>query len=304
MTVDLPIADPTSRTVDLDGPTHYLDYGGPTVAPLVVAVHGLGGGAWNWSGIAPLLTDHLRVLAIDLAGHGRTPRAGRTTSVPGNRRLLDRFLREVVTEPVVLMGNSMGGLITLLETAESPDMVRAAVLVDPALPRPWLSRIDPAVALSFAVAAVPGLAESVMNRRQRRQTPQRQMRETLALCSVDWHRIPQPVIDEGLRTATERPAPEFPPKDVLAAARSLVGILARPRVLRRRIARIQSTPVLLIHGVADRLVSVRLARAAASAYPSWTYEEMADVGHIPMMEKPRETADIVLRWLDSVAGVV
>ena len=66
-----------SRWTDLGGPVHYLDYGGPAGAPVIVAVHGLEGSAVNWSALAPLLTDRYRVLAPDLAGHGFTRSAGR-----------------------------------------------------------------------------------------------------------------------------------------------------------------------------------------------------------------------------------
>ena len=90
-----------SRTIDLGGPTHYLDFGGPAEGPLLLAVHGLGGAAWNWLALAPLLRDDVRMLAIDLAGHGLSPAAGRLTTVGANRRLLDRFIREVAGEPVM-----------------------------------------------------------------------------------------------------------------------------------------------------------------------------------------------------------
>jgi pimeloyl-ACP methyl ester carboxylesterase len=95
------------RIVDLDGPVHYADFGG-TGRPIVL-VHGLGGSHVNWLGVAPQLAAHGHVLAIDLAGHGRTPSLGRTARVDDNRRLLGRFLETVVGEPAVLVGNSMGG---------------------------------------------------------------------------------------------------------------------------------------------------------------------------------------------------
>ena len=66
-----------SRFVDLDGPLHYLDFGGPADGPLLVCVHGLGGSHVNWVAIGPKLAQTCRVLALDLAGHGRTPLAGR-----------------------------------------------------------------------------------------------------------------------------------------------------------------------------------------------------------------------------------
>ena len=66
------------RTVDLDGPVHYADFGG-TGRP-VVLVHGLGGSYANWLAVGPRLAALGRVYALDLAGHGLTPSLGRTGS--------------------------------------------------------------------------------------------------------------------------------------------------------------------------------------------------------------------------------
>src|SRR5436305_738248 len=119
--------------------------------------------------LVPELTDRVRVLALDLAGHGRTPAAGRRTTVSANQRLLDRFVREVVGEPVVLMGNSMGGAISLLQAASTPELTAGLVLVNPALPRPALAPIDPRVAATFALMSMPGVGEAALKRRRRRR---------------------------------------------------------------------------------------------------------------------------------------
>ena len=92
-----------SRWADLGGPVHYLDFGGPAHAPLIVAVHGLGGAAVNWSALAPLLTRKYRLVALDLAGHGLTTSQGRGADVGSNRALLHRFVESVSTRPVILM---------------------------------------------------------------------------------------------------------------------------------------------------------------------------------------------------------
>jgi pimeloyl-ACP methyl ester carboxylesterase len=292
-----------SRTVDLDGPTHYLDLGGPAGAPLVLAVHGLGGAAWNWLAVAPLLTTRCRMLAIDLAGHGLSPAVGRSTSVRANRRLLDRFIREVVQEPVVLMGNSMGGLITLLETVASPDLVEGAILVDPALPRPLLSQVDPRVAMRFAVAALPGIGEAALARQRRRQSVAGQVRDTLKMCTVDISRVPDDVIAEGVRTIESRQPGDFTPADFLQAARSVLRILGRPQVLQRRFRAI-SAPVLLLHGARDRLVPLKVAKAAAREFPEWRFEVAEDIGHVPMLEAADWTAAKVLDWLEHDAKLL
>src|SRR6266704_3047164 len=147
--------DDRSHWVDLDGPVHYLDYGGPAGGPLVVAVHGLGGSAVNWSAVAPLLTGRCRVLAPDLAGHGLTRPLGRGTRVAPNRMLLHRFVESVADTPVILMGNSMGGMISLLEASAEPGAVAGLILVDPALPF-VPARPDPTVAGLFALYLMPG----------------------------------------------------------------------------------------------------------------------------------------------------
>src|SRR3954453_21312372 len=131
-----------SRYVDLDGPVHYLDFGGPADGPLLVCVHGLGGSHVNWLAIGPELAKTCRVLALDLAGHGRTPLSGRSPGVHANRRLLHRFVTEVVSGPVILVGNSMGGMISLAEAADAPSEVTGLVLIDPALPLARFAKLD------------------------------------------------------------------------------------------------------------------------------------------------------------------
>src|SRR5712692_7938224 len=96
-----------SRTVDLDGPLHFADFGGS--GPTMVLVHGLGGSHVNWMAVGPALAARARVLAPDLAGFGRTPLAGRSAHLRANQGLLDRFLDAVADGPAVLVGNSMGG---------------------------------------------------------------------------------------------------------------------------------------------------------------------------------------------------
>src|SRR5690242_18270460 len=152
--------------IDLGLPVHYLDFGGPSDAAILVAVHGLGGSALNWLSIAPLLTSRYRLVAPDLAGHGLTRSLGRSTAVRANRALLHEFLARVTDQPAVLLGNSMGGMIALLEAAESPPAVAGLVLLDPA--SPFLPSVpDPLVAAAFAGYAMPGVNRAIMAARRR-----------------------------------------------------------------------------------------------------------------------------------------
>src|SRR3954464_4131582 len=138
----------TSRLLDWDGPVHYVDFGGNADGPTFVLVHGLGGSHLNWDLLAPLLTAHGRVPALALPGCARGERGSRRATVQANVAVLRRFLREIAAAPAVLVGNSMGGMISIFTAASAPRAVRAVALLDPALPGGRRSR-DPAVAGQF-----------------------------------------------------------------------------------------------------------------------------------------------------------
>lgn len=301
MTDRTPTAPGESRTVDIDGPVHYVDFGGPGGAPAVVLVHGLGGSHLNWDLFAPLLRPHARVWALDLPGFGRSEPGGRTASVHANVAVLQRFLAEVVGEPAVLVGNSMGGMLSILAAGERPDAVTGLVLLDPAIPGPRRA-LDPLVAAMFAVYALPFIGERFLVWRRSRQSELARVREMLRLCGVDPDTLPADVVDRSVTLLQEREDVDGMDRAFLAAARSLVKLLVDPRRYRQAMASIDD-PVLLVHGDRDRLVPVAAARDIARRHPAWQYVEMPGVGHVPQLQVPEELAREVLDWMRTVVRV-
>jgi pimeloyl-ACP methyl ester carboxylesterase len=287
--------------VDLGGPVHYVDFGGPATGPAVVLVHGLGGSHLNWDLFAPLLTGHARVWALDLPGFGRSEPGERTASVSANAATLQRFLAEVVGEPAVLIGNSMGGMLSILATGERPEAVTGLVLLDPAVPGPRRA-VDPLVALMFLIYAVPFLGERFLRVRRTRSTDVARVREMLVLCGIDPDDVPPEVIDRSVTLLEEREDVEGMDRAFLVAARSLLRLLVDPRRYRTAMASIE-VPVLLVHGDRDRLVPVAAARDIARRHPAWRYLELPDVGHVPQLQVPERLAADVLAWLDETAEI-
>jgi len=285
-----------SLWVDLDGPVHYVDYGGPDGGSLLVCVHGLGGSLLNWAALAPLLTGTCRVLALDLAGFGHTRGGSRSTSVYANQRLLHRFVTEVAGTPAILVGNSMGGLISILQASEHPGTVAGLVLVDPALPISLRARPDPRVVATFAAFLLPVLGRRLLARRRDATSAEEAARALLRLCCADPARVPSDVVDLHVELASQRREYSDVDSELLTAAQSLVWVLADRRGYRSRQQAID-VPVLLLHGDRDRLVDIASARAAASANPSWRFEVAHGVGHVPQLETPGWTAERVLDWL-------
>jgi pimeloyl-ACP methyl ester carboxylesterase len=284
-----------SRTVDIGGPVHYVDFGGPDDAPAVVLVHGLGGSHLNWDLFAPLLSPHARVRALDLPGFGRSEPGGRNASVQSNVAVLQRFLDEVVGEPAILVGNSMGGMISILTAGERPDVVTGLVLLDPAVPGPRRA-LDPLVAVMFAIYAIPFAGERFLALRRNRQSERARVVEMLKLCGVDPKAVPAEVIDRSVTLLEEREDVVGMDRAFLAAARSLVWLLIDPRRYRRAMASIEA-PVLLVHGDRDRLVPVAAARDIAKRHASWRYLELPRVGHVPQLQVPERLAGEVRDWM-------
>jgi pimeloyl-ACP methyl ester carboxylesterase len=287
-----------SRTVNLDGPVHYVDFGGNPDGPTVVLVHGLGGSHLNWDLLAPLLTPHGRVYAIDLLGFGRSEPGKRKASVQANVAVVERFIDEVAGAPVVLVGNSMGGMISILVAGERPDAISSLVLLDPAVPGPRRA-LDPLVATMFAIYSIPLVGERFLAKRRASTSVRDRVIETLKLCGVDPDTVPSTVIDRSVTLLDERADVEGMDKAFLVAARSLVKLLVDPRRYRKAMSSLR-LPVLLVHGDRDRLVPVAAARDIARRHPAWRYLELAGVGHVPQLQKPAELAAAMVGWLAEV----
>jgi pimeloyl-ACP methyl ester carboxylesterase len=104
---------------------------GPNAGPPLVLLHGITQRWQTFLPLIPYLTESCHVYAVDFRGHGRSGRAR-----PGQYRGEDYsadiivFLEKIVREPAILVGHSLGGMVTLYLAAHRQDLVRAAVLGD------------------------------------------------------------------------------------------------------------------------------------------------------------------------------
>jgi pimeloyl-ACP methyl ester carboxylesterase len=289
---------PDSRWIDIDGPVHYREWPGPADGPTFVLVHGLGGSLLNWAAVAPGLSRHGRVLAPDLVGFGLTPAAGRKADVGSNRKVVDRFLKGLDLPKVVLIGNSMGGKVSIIQAAHNPDSVEALVLTDAVFPRARALSGQPSIqiALAFAIYANRRLGEKLATSRARKLGAEGLVRETFKLCAADPSSIDPQLVAAHIELARQRMEFDYATAAFLEAARSIFRSQAAPGKYRRLVQRIQ-LPALVMHGAKDRLVPLGAAKEAAREHQNWRLVVFPDLGHIPQMEAPSRWLQTVEEWL-------
>jgi pimeloyl-ACP methyl ester carboxylesterase len=263
----------------------------------MILLHGLGGSHVNWIRLGPMLAERARVMAPDLPGFGYTPPAGRATTIQANASWVGTFLHEVAGTPAILVGNSMGGLVSILAAARDPEDVAGLILLDPALPLAPREPRDQEVLLGFTAYMVPGVGELFVQRRARLLGAEGLVRETFRLCCSDPSRVPEDVIAAHVAMVEDRLRMPWANPSMLRAARTMIRLLLRRRQFRALLQRVRP-PTLLLNGAGDRLVKVAAARVASEVRPDWDFRPMEDVGHVPQLEAPEQTAREIWRWLD------
>ncbi|MGH2539401.1 MAG: alpha/beta fold hydrolase [Actinomycetota bacterium] len=289
---------PELRTIDVDGPVAFRRWEGPGDTTFVL-VHGLGGSHANWTQVAPGLAGLGRVLALDLPGFGSSPRQGRGSGLMDERRVLSRFMAELATGRVIVAGNSMGGVIGVLQAAVEPVSTAGLILTDSPFPSVRGAFPHPAVIAGFAAYDAPGLGPLVLEARMRGLDAERAVRIGFRLLTADPSSIP----DEIVRLTVDQVRSRGLDPDAQAAFhdawRSLRRLGRRPDVARRALDGVRC-PVLVLHGRRDRLVPAAYAEAVLTEHPAWRGRIFPDLGHVPQMEAPGRWLTEVADWQGSV----
>jgi pimeloyl-ACP methyl ester carboxylesterase len=125
-----PVSDPPLTALELPhGVLTYSDEG-PRDAPALLAVHGIPGSVRDFRHLAPLLTERLRFIRIDLPGFGGSAPLHPDVDTFGSRAQVVVDLADALGLPQFsILGHSMGGGTALVLAATHPERVRLLVLV-------------------------------------------------------------------------------------------------------------------------------------------------------------------------------
>lgn len=123
-------------TIEVDGvPIHYLEWG-KRQQPGLVLVHGGAAHAHWWTFLAPMFAEDWHVVALDLSGHGDSGRRDSYSHEAWACEVMAVADAAGFPGPPVLVGHSLGGLVTIQTASDHGDRLRGAVIVDTPVRRP------------------------------------------------------------------------------------------------------------------------------------------------------------------------
>ncbi len=122
---------PQDKYLDADGlRLHYLDWGNDDAPPMLL-LHGFTGHAHTWDTFARAMGDQFHVLALDQRGHGDSDWAkDGAYMVDDHAGDIGELHDQLMLDPVVLIGLSMGGRNAIMYTGIHPGKVEKLVIVD------------------------------------------------------------------------------------------------------------------------------------------------------------------------------
>lgn len=249
----------------------------------VICVHGLGGNKISFfSTVAALAPEHC-VHAIDLPGFGSSSKPARAAyDAPYFARTVRRFMDELGIRRAHLVGNSMGGRVALEVGLDHPERVASLSLLTPALAFLRRRALVPLVKLVRPeLAAIPHALRQARVREQFWSMFAQPERLDPAVADV--------ACDEFSRTYRSRSARIA----FYAAARNIY--LDAPHGERGLWTRLREleVPALFVWGDHDRLVPAGFSQHVAEALPAARQVTLADCGHVPQVELPVETNELI-----------
>jgi pimeloyl-ACP methyl ester carboxylesterase len=127
---------PGERELDVDGtPIRYLAWGEPG-CPGLVFVHGGAAHAHWWSFLAPFFAEDWQVAALDMSGHGNSGRRPTYSHRQWAQEVLAVAEHAGFPGPPVVVGHSLGGMVTIEAASHYGDLLAGAVIVDSPVRRP------------------------------------------------------------------------------------------------------------------------------------------------------------------------
>lgn len=272
-------------TFDVNGQEiHYVE-AGQRGRQIALLIHGWSSSWYATSPLLGLLAQRFHAIAIDLPGYGQSPPLKEKTTIPAYAELLAELLSQISTRPVVLVGHSMGGMISVTLAGKHPVLVERMVLLNPTISGRLSTMINVTISpitmmerFGFGSAIVSSVERTFVGITDRLMRPV-SFAERSGITRDDYERI---------RHDARRPGQ--------GRVRAECFQAMRENDLSGRLTDIKP-PALVIWGAEDNTVPLRDAGVVADEWPQADLRIFPKAGHWPHFETPEITRRQVAAYL-------
>lgn len=237
------------------------DEAGPTDAPALIFLHGIGGAARAWRSQLAHFAPRFRTLAWDMPGYGGSAPLN-TVSIASLAGALRDFLAATGATPPVLVGHSIGGMIVQQLLADDANAARAVVLAQTS---PAFGKSDGDWQKAFIAARLGPLDRGATMAELAPSLVQELAGEAPDAAGMDRARDCMASVPEATYRATMTALLGFDLRSAL------------PRI---------AVPTLVLAGSKDTNAPAPMMARMATFIPGARYVELSGGGHLANLEQP------------------
>lgn len=259
----------------------------------VILLHGFGGSIGHWRQNIAELAKYHTVYAVDLLGFGASEKPVAPYGIGLWVEQVYEFWQSFVEVPAVLVGNSIGSVISLAAAATHPEMARGVAMIS--LPD-----------TSGSEESIPAVIRPLVHSLKAAFT-------SPLLLQPLFHLVRQPWILRhwaGLAYACKEAITDELLEILSAPARDLGSAGAFCAILKamlspkfspciRSILTNLKIPSLLVWGQQDRMIPAKLARRFLAYNPALRLIEVENAGHCAHDERPERVNQELLSWIQT-----
>jgi pimeloyl-ACP methyl ester carboxylesterase len=258
--------------------------------PPLLLVHGFGASTDHWRKNIMQLKSQFQVWAIDLLGFGRSAKPKQEYSGNLWREQLHDFITEVIQQPTILAGNSLGGYAALCVAAKYPQSTAGLILLNSAGPFSdpqenfqSQSRSNPLGQLVRSILLQPWASLLLFQYVRRRSI----IRKTLNSVYFDPSAVTEQLVEDIYRPSCDRGAADVFNAVFKTPQGEKIDVL---------LSKMQC-PLLLLWGEKDPWIKAREKGVQFRRYYPQLTEHYLQAGHCPHDEVPEQVNNLITDWV-------
>jgi pimeloyl-ACP methyl ester carboxylesterase len=267
---------------------HYVRAGQKNKLPSLLLVHGFGASTDHWRKNIEELQQDFEVWAIDLLGFGRSAKPNIEYSGQLWQNQLTDFIKEVIQNPVVIVGNSLGGYASLCVSANEPEYAVGTVLLNSAGPFSEVETQKSPFQTILSKVTRTFLLQPLFTRLIFEYTRNRSnIRKTLEKVYLDKSAVTDQLVEDIYRPSCDP-----------GAAEVFASVFKSPQGNKIDILLAQlSSPLLLLWGEGDPWMRVKERGIKFRQYYPSATEHYLQAGHCPHDEIPDQVNNLIKNWM-------